>query len=121
MRKVGLGLLNARHGQPKPVAFIEDLAVPVERLAEFAQAMDAILAAHGTTAEIYAHASAGCLHVRPLLNLRSAQVVSDLRLIAEEAVRLTIRLGGSVSGEHGDGLARSEWLAEQYGDELLQP
>jgi len=119
VRKVGLGLLNARHGQPKPVAFIEDLAVPVERLAEFVRAMDTILRAYGTTAEIYAHASAGCLHIRPILDLKQPAGESSLRAIAQEAVRLTIRLGGSVSGEHGDGLARSEWLDELFGDELV--
>ena len=119
VRKVGLGLLNARHGQPKPVAFIEDLAVPVEQLTQFVAEMEAILSAHGTTAEIYAHASAGCLHIRPLLDLKTTRGASELRSIAQEAVRLTIRMGGSVSGEHGDGLARSEWLAELYGEELL--
>ena len=119
VRKVGLGLLNARHGQPKPVAFIEDLAVPVERLAEFVRAMDSILQSYGTTAEVYAHASAGCLHIRPILDIKQPAGADSMRAIAQEAVRLTIQLGGSVSGEHGDGLARSEWLEALFGEELV--
>ncbi len=120
VRKVGLGLLNARHGQPKPVAFIEDLAVPVERLPEFVREIENLLASYGTTAEMYAHASAGCLHIRPLLDLKNSEGIKNLHTIAQEAVQLTIRMGGSVSGEHGDGLARSEWLAELFGEELLE-
>jgi len=119
VRKVGLGLLNARHGQPKPVAFIEDLAVPVERLAEFVRSMESILQAYGTTAEIYAHASAGCLHIRPILDMKQPAGTASMRAIAQEAVRLTVQLGGSVSGEHGDGLARSEWLEALFGEELM--
>lgn len=120
VRKVGLGLLNARHGQPKPVAFIEDLAVPVERLPEFVREIENLLAGYGTTAEMYAHASAGCLHIRPLLDLKNAEGIKNLRNIAQEAVQLAIRMGGSVSGEHGDGLARTEWLAELFGEGLVE-
>lgn len=120
VRKVGLGLLQARHGDPKPLAFIEDLAVPVEKLGLFVRSMDEILASHSTTGEIYAHASAGCLHIRPILNLKNRQGVEALRTIASQAVALTIGLGGAVSGEHGDGLARSEWMQAQYGSEILQ-
>jgi FAD/FMN-containing dehydrogenase/Fe-S oxidoreductase len=120
VRKVGLGLLQARHGEPKPIGFIEDLAVPVEKLGLFIRSMDQILADHSTTGEIYAHASAGCLHIRPILNIKDRQGVEAMRSIANQAVALTIRLGGSVSGEHGDGLARSEWMQDLYGPEILQ-
>jgi Fe-S oxidoreductase len=119
VRKVGLGLLQARHGEPKPIGFIEDLAVPVEKLGLFIRSMDQILAGHSTTGEIYAHASAGCLHIRPILNLKNRQGVEALRSIASQAVALTIRLGGAVSGEHGDGLARTEWMQELYGPDIL--
>ena len=120
VRKVGLGLLLARHGDLKPTAFIEDLAVPVENLGLFVREMDRILASHHTTGEIYAHASAGCLHIRPILNLKEPKGVEALRLIATEAVALTIRMGGAVSGEHGDGLARTEWMNAQYGPKIMQ-
>ena len=118
VRKVGLGLLMSRAGDVKPWSFIEDLSVPVERLGEFVREMEAIMAAHGTHANFYAHASAGCLHIRPLLSLKTVEGVTALRAIATQAVSLTIRLGGAVSGEHGDGLARSEWLERLYGPEI---
>lgn len=120
VRKVGLGILLSRPGDTKPWSFIEDLAVPVEKLGEFVRAMDEILARHAASCEIYAHASAGCLHMRPFLNLKSDQGKRDLRSIAEQAVELTLSLGGSVSGEHGDGLARSEWLERMYGERIVQ-
>jgi FAD/FMN-containing dehydrogenase/Fe-S oxidoreductase len=119
VRKVGLGLLSSRTGEVKSTAFIEDLSVPVERLGEFVRELQRIIAQHGTQADFYAHASAGCLHIRPMLNLKSIQGVSALRHIAEEAVRLTIRLGGAISGEHGIGLARSEWLGQMFSEEII--
>ncbi len=118
VRKVGLGLLNARHGDTKPTAFIEDLSVPVGSLGKFVREMERIMAEQGTYGEVYAHASAGCLHIRPVLNLKSIEGLAALNEIARRAVELTISLGGSVSGEHGDGLARSQWLEQQYGSEL---
>ncbi len=120
VRKVGLGILLSRPGDTRPWSFVEDLAVPVERLGSFVRAMDEILARHQTSCEIYAHASAGCLHIRPLLNLKSEKGKHDLRSIAEQAVDLTLSLGGSVSGEHGDGLARGEWLERMYGERIMQ-
>lgn len=120
VRKVGLGLLMSRPGAHKPVAFIEDTAVPVNRLGEFVREIQKILSNHGTSAEFYAHASAGCLHIRPILNLKSSKGVADLRTIAEQTVALTIRLGGAVSAEHGDGIARGEWLEKTYGKDILQ-
>ncbi len=120
VRKVAMGLLSSRPGNLKSIAFIEDLAVPVSHLGEFVREMQRILAENNTTGEFAAHASAGCLHIRPMLDLGAPGGTTTLRKIAQEAVGLTIRLGGSVSGEHGDGLARSEWLQQMYGAELIQ-
>ncbi len=120
VRKAGLGLLLSRPGDEKPAAFIEDLAVPVERLDEFVSGMESLLRKNGSSADLYAHASAGCLHIRPLLNLKDGEGVRRMREIAAEAVELTLNLAGTVSGEHGDGIARSQWLEKMFGAELLQ-
>lgn len=120
VRKVGLGLLASRPGKLKSTTFIEDLAVPVEHLGHFTREMERLLADYGTQGDFYAHASAGCLHIRPLLDIKTSQGYASLREIASQAVALTLSLGGSVSGEHGDGLARSEWLEQMYGGEILQ-
>ncbi len=119
VRKVGLGILLSRSGDRKPWSFIEDLAVPVENLGSFVREIERIMEEYQTTCEIYAHASAGTLHIRPLLDLKSVRGIQDLRAIAARAVALTISLGGSVSGEHGDGQARSEWLEQMFGAELV--
>ena len=118
VRKVGLGLLMSRPGDLKPVPFIEDMTVPVERLSEFVAQLDAIFAEHGTEAVYYAHASAGCLHIRPWLNLKTEAGRRALRGIAQDAMALVRALHGVPSGEHGDGLARSEWLQAAFGPEL---
>jgi FAD/FMN-containing dehydrogenase/Fe-S oxidoreductase len=119
VRKVGLGILNSRPGNIKPLAFIEDIAVPVEYLGQFVQGMEVIFKEHAIQADFYAHASAGCLHIRPLLDLKSSQGKKNMRAIASRAVELAISFGGSASGEHGDGLARSEWLEQVYGSEII--
>lgn len=120
VRRVGLGLLDSRPQSRRPVAFIEDCAIPVDRLGEFVREVEGILAAHGTEGGIYAHASAGCLHIRPILDLKTARGVGDLRSISEGVFALTLRLGGAMSSEHGDGLARSEFLERTYGPELME-
>ena len=120
VRKVGLGILDSRPQAARPVAFIEDCAIPVERLGEFVREIERILAAHGTEGGIYAHASAGCLHIRPILNLKSGEGARSLRSIAEQTLALTLRLGGSMSSEHGDGMARGEWLRQTYGDDVTE-
>jgi Fe-S oxidoreductase len=81
--------------------------------------VEKILAAHGTEGGIYAHASAGCLHIRPILDLKTSRGVNSLRSISEAVLALTLRLGGAMSSEHGDGLARSEFLLKTYGPELM--
>jgi FAD/FMN-containing dehydrogenase/Fe-S oxidoreductase len=119
VRKVGMGLLTSRSLEAEAPSFIEDLSVPVERLGEFVHEMERILAEHGTPGEFYAHASAGCLHLRPLVDLKSAAGVRQMRSLAEAAVDLTIRLGGAASGEHGDGQVRAEWLERTFGPEII--
>ncbi len=120
VRKVGLGILDSRPQSERPAAFIEDCAVPVERLGEFAREIERILAAHGTEGGIYAHASAGCLHIRPILNLKTGRGVRSMREIARQTLALTLRLGGSMTSEHGDGIARGEWLERTYGGEATE-
>ena len=120
IRKVGLGLLDSRPQSARPSAFIEDCAIPIERLGEFVREVERILAAHGTEGGIYAHASAGCLHIRPVVDLKTGRGVATLRTIAESVLALTLRLGGAMSSEHGDGLSRSEFLEKTYGLEVLE-
>jgi Fe-S oxidoreductase len=120
VRKAGLGIIQSRPGDLKPLSFIEDLSVPVEELGKFIREIEKIMSSHGTTSEIYAHASAGCLHIRPFVNVKTSAGIRTMREIAEEAVELTIHLGGSISGEHGDGFARSEWLERMYGRQLIK-
>src|SRR4029079_1837310 len=102
-----------------PVAFIEDCAIPVQRLGEFVREVEQILKDHGTEGGVYAHASAGCLHIRPILDLKTARGVTNLRSISESVLALTLRLGGAMSSDNGDGLALSEHLAQTYGPDLL--
>lgn len=118
VRKAGLGLLMSVPGDTKPITFIEDVAVPIERLPEYVEVVDAILAEHGTTGEWYAHASAGCLHLRPMVNLKSADGPRRMRSIAEAIVAEVFRLKGTISGEHGDGLSHSEFNERLFGPEL---
>ena len=118
VRKVGLGLFMSRSGASRPWSFIEDLSVPVDRLGDFVAEIERLFAVFGVEAEMYGHASAGCLHIRPLINLKTVEGVQEMRKIAYEAVELTLNLGGAVSGEHGDGLARTEWNERMFGKEI---
>jgi FAD/FMN-containing dehydrogenase/Fe-S oxidoreductase len=120
IRKVGLGLLDSRPQSARSVAFIEDCAIPVQRLGDFVREVEKILSVNGTEGGIYAHASAGCLHIRPMLDLKTVRGVKDLRGISEAVLALTLRRGGAMSSEHGDGLARSEHLEQTYGRELME-
>ncbi len=120
VRKVGLGILDSRPQPARPVSIIEDGAVPVERLGEFVRQIERILAEHRVEGGIHAHASAGCLHIRPVLDLRTRPGVQALRSIAEQTMELTLGLGGSISSEHGDGIARGEFLARLYGPRVSQ-
>jgi FAD/FMN-containing dehydrogenase/Fe-S oxidoreductase len=120
VRKMGLGIIDSRPTLVRPLAFIEDCAIPVERLGEFVREVERILAAHGVEAAFYAHASAGTLHIRPMLDLKTGEGARALRSIAEQVLALTLRVGGAMSSEHGDGLLRSEWLPQTYGAELVE-
>ncbi|MGI8643498.1 MAG: FAD-binding and (Fe-S)-binding domain-containing protein [Thermomicrobiales bacterium] len=120
VRKAGLGLLMSVKGDAKPIPVIEDVSVPVEHLPEYVQAIEDMVAAHGTTAAYYAHASAGCLHVRPLLNLKTVDGVEAMREMGHAAAELARRFGGVMSGEHGDGLQRSELNEQIFGAGLYE-
>lgn len=119
VRKAGLGILDSRPSSWRPVAIIEDCAIPVERLGDFVRGVERVLAEHDVEASFYAHASAGCLHVRPVLDLRTGAGVRALRSIVEAVLALVLETGGAMSSEHGDGLARSEFLERIYGQEIL--
>ncbi len=118
VRKEGLGLIMSAKGDLKPIAFIEDASVPVEHLADYIAGLLQVLHDTNTPVAVYAHASAGTLHVRPFINTKDAREVEKMRDIALASMELVRRYGGTVSSEHGDGLARS-WLNRGLlGDEL---
>ena len=119
VRKVGLGLLMSRRGAAKPISFMEDITVPVEHLGEFVRAVQQIFREFQVEADFYAHASAGCLHIRPALNLKDARDRGKLRGLAQAAMEAGIRLGGVPSGEHGDGIARAEFLEATFGPQIM--
>jgi Fe-S oxidoreductase len=106
--------------QAKPISFVEDCAVPLPNLAEYTAKLTECFERNGTRGTWYAHASEGCLHVRPVLNLRLEKDVKAMRAIAEEAFELVRQYKGSHSGEHGDGLVRSEFHQEMFGSRLVQ-
>ncbi|HCK67166.1 MAG TPA: FAD-binding oxidoreductase [Anaerolineae bacterium] len=118
IRKSGLGILDSRPQNARPIAFIEDCAIPVERLGEFVREVQKILLGHKTYAGIYAHASGGCLHIRPVLDLTRGEGVKQMRNIVEEVFSLTMKLGGSMSSEHGDGIVSGEFIERTYGKEI---
>jgi FAD/FMN-containing dehydrogenase/Fe-S oxidoreductase len=117
MRKAGLNIMMSMKGDGKPVSFIEDCAVPLEHLAEYTARLTAVFEKHGTRGTWYAHASVGTLHVRPILDMRRDGAVK-MRAIAEEACAMVKQYKGAYSGEHGDGLVRSEWIAPFFGPRL---
>jgi FAD/FMN-containing dehydrogenase/Fe-S oxidoreductase len=120
LRKSILPLLLGTAEKDKPVAFVEDAAVPPERLEEFVTRFEQIVEENGTWACFYGHASVGTLHVRPALDTSDPEGVSRMRRIGEEVAELVDELGGSISGEHGDGLSRSEFLERMYGPEIMR-
>ena len=120
LRKSILPLLLGTAEKDKPVAFVEDAAVPPDRLEEFMTRFEEIVEENDTWACFYGHASVGTLHVRPALDTSDPEGVARMRRIAEEVAGLVDELGGSVSGEHGDGLSRSEFLEQMYGPEIVR-
>jgi len=120
VRKIGLGILLSIRSDYKPISVIEDVAVPVDRLAEYVREMRKVFARHHTDGAFYAHASAGVLHVRPLVNLKSVDGVEAMHDIGRAALELCRQMGGAMSGEHGDGYERTRWNEALYGPEVYQ-
>jgi FAD/FMN-containing dehydrogenase/Fe-S oxidoreductase len=118
MRKAGLPILLSRTSDEKHYPYIEDTAIPAEHLPEFVTDFQAILDDLDTFASYYAHAGPGVLHVRPLVNLKDEQGVDTMVEIADRVTDLVVEYGGSVSGEHGDGRARTQWNRKFYGEDL---
>lgn len=120
VRTQGLNIMMSMRSEGKPVSFVEDCAVPLEHLADFTDRLTAVFRKHGTDGTWYAHASVGLLHVRPVLNLRQDMGVRQMRAIAEEAFDLVARFKGSHSGEHGDGIVRSEFHEKMFGPRMVR-
>jgi FAD/FMN-containing dehydrogenase/Fe-S oxidoreductase len=120
VRKAALPLLLGLPGDHKPIAFVEDTAVAPERLSEYVRRFNEVLASHETVGSFYAHAGAGCLHIRPLVNLKEGSEVKKMRQLAEDISDLVLEFGGAMSGEHGDGLARSHFNEKLFGPELYK-
>ncbi|MBB6553864.1 FAD-binding and (Fe-S)-binding domain-containing protein [Nonomuraea rubra] len=121
VRKAGLGLLMASSvGSRRPLAFVEDTAVPPDRLLPYVEEFAGILDRHGLRAGFYGHCSVGCLHVRPFVDLRQPGEIGRMRAVAEEIADLAARHGGVNSSEHGDGLARSEFNRHLFGDAIYE-
>jgi Fe-S oxidoreductase/FAD/FMN-containing dehydrogenase len=118
VRKAALPLLLGLPGDKKPIAFVEDTAVAPEKVPEFIRRFVAILDDHHTVGSFYAHAGAGCLHIRPLVNLKDGAEVKKMTEISEEVFGLVMEFGGSMSGEHGDGLARSHFNERLFGSRI---
>jgi len=119
LRKSGLGLLMSRPGDAQPYAFVEDTAVDPARLREYIARFQELLHRENVHAGYYAHASVGCIHVKPVLNLKNAADVERMRRIAEAVSNLALEFGGAVTGEHGDGIVRSCWLEKMYGPRII--
>ncbi len=118
LRKAGLGIYYTIKGDAKPVAFIEDAAIPPEHLADYIPEVLELCNKHGVKAVMYGHASVGVIHVRPILNMKNAEDLKKFKRISEETFTLVKKYGGSWSGEHGDGLVRSYQNKKLFGDTL---
>src|SRR5205085_3784295 len=119
VRKAGLSLLTGCVGAKKPVAFIEDAAVRPAQLPEYVRALQAIMRPLGLEASYYGHAASGLLHVRPVLDLHRREDLEKFRLVADQTSALVKQFKGSLSAEHGVGIARTEYMRDQLGDALL--
>ncbi len=120
IRKKGLGLMLGMKGDKKPLPFIEDAGIPTDVLPEYIRRVLAICKKHHTEAAMYAHASVGVIHVRPILDLRQGEDIERFKRIADETFELVKEYGGSWSGEHGDGLVRSFYLRRYFGDQVYE-
>ncbi len=120
LRKSGMPILLSRTTDAKHISFIEDTAVPTENLAEYVADFQAVLEDHDTFASFYAHAGPGCMHMRPLVDTKSPAGVAQMESISDAVTDLVVEYNGSVSGEHGDGRARTQWNRKLYGEEVWE-
>jgi FAD/FMN-containing dehydrogenase/Fe-S oxidoreductase len=119
LRKAGLGLLLGMKGDKKPIAFVEDTCVEPKHLKDFVPRFAEIFAKHDTTGAYYGHCSVGCLHIRPVIDLKTPRGLEQVRAIADEITDLVLEYSGTISSEHGDGRARSPFLERMYGPTLM--
>ncbi|MCZ6515333.1 MAG: FAD-binding protein [Acidobacteria bacterium] len=120
LRESALGLSMAMKGDAKSLSFVEDTAVAPEKLRDYIERFLAMVRRHNTTAGVYAHASVGCLHVRPVVNLKTEEGVRRFEAIARDSADLVLEYGGALSGEHGDGLVRSPLMRKMFGPALYE-
>lgn len=120
LRSAAMPILSSMVGDAKPITFVEDAAVAPAKLPEFAAQFRKLLQRHGTDGAFYGHASVGCLHIRPVLNLKDQKDVARMRQITESVTELVLEFGGSLSGEHGDGYLRSEWNRKMFGPTVYE-
>ena len=120
VREAGLNIMMSMKGDGKPVSFIEDCAVDLEDLADYTERLNEVFARHGSKGTWYAHASVGCLHVRPVLSMKDPADVARMRAIAEECFALVREYKGAHSGEHGDGIVRSEFHTQMFGARIVR-
>ncbi len=118
VRRASLGLIRSERKESKPLEFIEDVAVPVDQLADYVEDVREVLARHGVPATFGAHASAGCLHISPNLNLKTVEGVAAIEAISRGVMEVVLRYNGTTSGEHGEGFARSYYNERLYGERL---
>ena len=118
VRKAGLGLMMNVKGNSKPLPFVEDTAVDTSLLPQYVKRFDEIVKEHGTSAGYYGHASVGCLHIRPLINLNVQDGIDKMFSLSESISDLVLEFGGSLSGEHGDGIVRSSWNKKMFGADI---
>lgn len=120
VREAGLNIMMSMKGDGKPVSFIEDCAVDLDDLADYTERLNGVFEKHGSKGTWYAHASVGCLHVRPVLNMKDPRDAAKMRAVAEEAFALVREYKGSHSGEHGDGIVRSEFHESMFGPRIVR-
>jgi len=120
LREAALGLSMAMKDDAKSISFVEDTAVAPERLSEYIGRFLKIVRDHGTTAGVYAHASVGCLHVRPVVNMKTEEGIAKFESLAKAVANLVLEFGGALSGEHGDGLVRGPFMRQMFGDTLYE-
>ena len=118
VRKGGLGLLMSIRGDAKPIPFVEDPAVDPSVMGNFVRRFDEIVTSHGTTAGYYGHAAVGCLHIRPMISLKNREGIDKMVSIGDAVSDLIKEFGGSMSGEHGDGIVRGVWTRKMFGDRI---